>query len=204
MANDPAYDYYGNSPGIWGRLRARWAGMSSAYRYNTVLYGLAVVALSALVLEVAFGESSPKFEVATQVVPLTTTSSRPRPTSTSSTTIDPLAVTSTIPAAGAPAGGGSPVGPLTPTTRRSAGAAAAPNPASSGGGSNTTQANQQEPEITNPTFPPIPPPSNSGTTSPPNTNTTSPPATAPPPPPDPTITIPTEWCDMVPGRFNCP
>ncbi|MEA2703560.1 MAG: hypothetical protein QOD63_1505 [Actinomycetota bacterium] len=200
MPNDPAYDYYGNAPGIWGRLRARWSGMPSAYRYNTVLYGLAVVALSALVLEVAFGESSPKFEVATQVVPLTTTT-RPRPTSTSSTTIDPLAVTSTIPAAGSPAGGGAPIGPLTPTTRRAG--SASPNPAP--GGSNTTKANPPASEVPPPSNPPPsnPPPSNPGTTSPPRTNPppTSTPTTAPP---DPTITIPAEWCDRFPGRFGCP
>ena len=123
MANDPAFDYYGNAPGIWGRLRARWSNMPSAYRYNAVLYGLAVVALTALVLEVALGESSPKFEVATQVAPLTTTT-RPRPTTTfgPTTTIDPLAVTTTVPGVAGAEGGASPIGPLTPTSRR-AGAA---------------------------------------------------------------------------------
>ena len=166
MANDPAFDYYGNAPGTWGRLRARWSHMPSGYRYNAALYGLAVVALTALVLEVALGESSPKFEVATQVVPLTTTT-RPRPTTTfgPTTTIDPLAVTSTVPGEAAPAG--SPIGPLTPTTRR-----AAARPAPGGGGSNTTRpasppTSDELPTQT--TFPPV-------VTNPPGTN---PPATNP-------------------------
>ena len=204
MANDPAFDYYGNAPGIWGRLRARWSNMPSAYRYNAVLYGLAVVALSALVLEVALGESSPKFEVATQVAPLTTTT-RPRPTTTfgPTTTIDPLAVTTTVPGVAGPEGGASPIGPLTPTSRRAGAPSAGPT---SGGGSNTTRPTSPPPseeQIPDSTFPPLPPPSNPGTTSPPRTD---PPPTSPPtvPSTQPSITIPAEWCDRFPGQFGCP
>ncbi len=198
MANDPAFDYYGNAPGIWGRLRARWSQMPSGYRYNAVLYGLAVVALTALVLEVALGESSPKFEVATQVVPVTTTT-RPRPTTTfgPTTTIDPLAVTSTVPGEAAPAG--APIGPLTPTTRR-----AAARPAAGGGGSNTTRpaSPPTSDELpTHTTFPPVvtnPQPTTPGPTNPP----TTPQPTVPPT--QPSITIPAEWCDRFPGQFGCP
>ena len=205
MANDPAFDYYGNPPGAWARLRARWANMSSAYRYNTVLYGLAVIALTALVLEVALGESSPKFEVATQVAPVTTTT-RPRPTSTSSTTIDPLATTTTLPGevvdgAGA---GASPIGPLTPTTRRRAAGGGGPAPGGgSGGGSNARPAGSpptsDEPVNTNTTLPPITPPTNPATTNPPTSNTTSPTV----PPTQPSITFPQDWCAIDPRIPGC-
>ncbi|MEA2717137.1 MAG: hypothetical protein QOI99_1454 [Actinomycetota bacterium] len=186
----PAYP----PPPAWWRIRARWGSMPTGYRTNVVLYALGAVSLALLLFELTTGDNSPNLEVASRVVPVTSSTSTSRPvptTSRPSSTTTPKVATS-IPVAGKTAT--TRAGAVTPARQATA-------PAPSGGSGPAPAAAEPDPT---PADPPADSPSTPASTTP--TTSPQPPATQPPDtqppdtqPPDtqPPVTIGQHICDLL-------